>query len=145
MKNLYLLKNTNLFRAAYLRCFSPNAFRNVSLSSNNNRMFFGRHDPFEDKFFGLASNLIRSLEREFDYAKNQFEKTMNLIPPNYLPSLTRPKALETDIFRVDNEGNRSLQMQFDLSDFEPEEVKIKTHGHSLKITAKKEKKVPFYS
>lgn len=144
MKNLNLIKNAKLVsNFANLSPLGAQLTRNLSLSCCKNRLFFGRHDPFEDRFFGLASNLMRSLEREFDYAKRQFDKTMNLLPPNYLPSFSRPKALESDIVRMDNEGNRNLQIEYDLSDFEPEEVKIKTHGHTLKIIAKKEKKVFF--
>ncbi|RNA00745.1 Body wall muscle HR-29 [Brachionus plicatilis] len=140
MRNLSLLKNTKLIKASNFQCLGPHVFRKFSISTSTNRMFFGHHDPFEDRFFGLASNLMRNLEREFDNTKRQFEKTMNLLPPNYLPSLIRPKALESNIVRMDNEGNRSLQIEYDLSDFEPEEVKIKTHGHTLKIKAKKEQK-----
>ncbi|CAF1010765.1 unnamed protein product [Brachionus calyciflorus] len=141
MKGLTVLKNANYLKASNFRSLIGNqSLRNISLTPQNDR-FFGRSDPFEDRFFGLASNLMRSLEREFDYARRQLDKTMNLLPSTSLPNLlVRPKQLETDIIHIDNEGNRKLQISYDLSDFEPEDVKIKTHGHTLKVTAKKEKK-----
>ena len=126
MKSLSFLNNAKVLKGSNFRSLINNqAVRNLSLTPQRDRFFSRHNDPFEDRFFGLASNLMRSLEREFDYARRQFDKTMNLLPTSYLPSLSRPK-FESDLVHIDNEGNRKLQISYDLSDFEPEEVKIKT-------------------
>lgn len=121
------------------------AARNISLTPQNNRLFGRSQAPYDDTFFGLASNLMRSLEREFDFARRQLDRTVGqVLPQTYLPSIfSRFSRDESDIIKVDQEGNRKLQLSFDLSEFDPEDIKVKTHGHNLKITAKREKKVIF--
>jgi HSP20 family molecular chaperone IbpA len=121
--------------------------RNLSLvpRKRDNKSWLSPSGSIDDSFFSMASNIMRTLEREFDYARRQMERsfggsTLASILPEVASRLNR-----NDLITIDEKGNRKFELALDMSDFEPEEIKIKTHGHNLKISAKREKKVnPFF-
>jgi len=94
----------------------------------------------------MASNLMRSIEREFDHARRMFGRNLISLPDptslfriGELPSTSQ----SNELVQLDNEGNRKLHIDFDMSGFQPEEIKVRTQNHNLIISAKKEKKVSF--
>ena len=109
---------------------------------------------FDESFFGVASNLMRNLEKEFDSMRNSLMRSsftptipfINVPRLFQLPSAASESRAIThdDLIVVDDEGNRKFSVQYELSGFEPEEIKISTEGNMLCISAKKEKKVCFF-
>lgn len=117
--------------------------------------------PFDDgMFFSLASNLMRNLEREFDMvsrrpddSRRRLDETRRIqdavvtcpIHGQHISPAFMDKAKSgANYMLVDNKDgviSRKFQLSFDLSDFDPEEVKIKTCGNTINISAKKEKQV----
>lgn len=96
--------------------------------------------PFDDTFFNMASRVMRNLEREFDWVSRQASPRLN---GQWFPAIERSmqENLNNDLIVTDKDGNRKFQLVLELSDFQPEEIKIKTEGHTLNISAKKESQV----
>jgi HSP20 family molecular chaperone IbpA len=119
---------------------STNGVRCFSSSSNSLRS----RSVYDDTFFNMASNLMRSIEREFDNARRLFGRNLISLPdPTSLFRIGElpATAQSSDLVQVDNEGNRKLHIEFDMSGFQPEEIKVRTQNHNLIISAKREKKV----
>ena len=110
----------------------------------------------DSSLLSMAMNMLRSLEREFENAQNRMTKEFKreMLPPIksfYSPLLSnKPMSLlsaenkvnrDFDMVTVDEHGNSKFQLVLDLSDFTPEEIKITTKGHTLMISAFKEKQV----
>ena len=119
---------------------SRNLIRNVSTTTPLNR---GKLVSYEEPVFGMASNLMRNLEQEFDLIRNRlvnrnsiFEDLWNT--PALFPVLD--PFQERNLIKTDNEGNRSFNLSLNLKEFSPEEVKVKTVGQNVVISAKTEKK-----
>lgn len=130
-----LLMNGNLCRQ-----FSLLNQKNLIPIVASNR-FYQRSRRFDDSFFGVASNLMRSLENEFNQMRNSLLRSTSLpVPRIFEFPLEKPSTYD-DLIQVDNEGNRKFELQIDLQGFEPEEINVETKGHLLTISAKKEKKV----
>lgn len=94
-----------------------------------------------DEFFGTTSNFIRNMEKEFDWLRRGIEKNLGLfnnLERNLM--LGERDMAKDDMVKIDADGNRRLHVVFNLKDFQPEEIKIKTHKHNLIISAKKETK-----
>jgi hypothetical protein len=104
-----------------------------------------RHRRVDDSIFGVASNLMRTLDYEFNNLKNSFFKDENLpqfsIPSQYLLPIEQRLPKSEDLIMVDKEGNRKFQLEIDLKGFSPEEINIETKGNILTVSAKKEKEV----
>jgi hypothetical protein len=92
--------------------------------------------------FGMASNLMRNFEREFDYVTRKAYD-------NYEVLDTAGKSLfdmadesfMKDLVQVGPSGERNFKLQLNLKGFDPEEIKINTEGQMLQISARKERKV----
>ena len=99
----------------------------------------------DDSIFGVASNLMRGLDYEFNNLKNSLFKDENLpqfsIPAQYLLPLSDRLPKSEDLIMVDKNGNRKFQLEIDLKGFSPEEINIETKGNILTVSAKKEKEV----
>jgi HSP20 family molecular chaperone IbpA len=108
------------------------------LSKNSNRNLVKRDfDLFES-----PSRLVRKLDREFEYIKNQMLNTIGLNFGLKNPEMINVmEDLATSPIIVDKNGDRHFEMSFDLAGFEPEEVKVKTEKHNLIVRAKKESSV----
>jgi HSP20 family molecular chaperone IbpA len=112
-----------------------------------NRLIHQNRNRFDDSFFGVASNLMRSLENEFNQMRNSLLRSPGLpaLPPIQrlfeLPTFIERPPTSEDLIAVDDQGNRKFQLQVDLKGFEPEEINVETKGNLLVINAKKEKKV----
>lgn len=156
------LSGMRLLRPTTTRCLLAKA--NTLMTSSNLqrhqsliRWPFNRDHNSDDHLFGMASNLMRNLEREFDYARRQLEKGftgLNLsqqktlsAPSSSHKSTGEPKSSSSlvaqdafDEFVITDEatGARRFQMSFDLRGFEPEEIKVRTQGNYLTVSAKKE-------
>ena len=133
------------------RVVSQNLARQISLSSIANRS--NKLIRYDDPFFGMANNLMRGLEQEFDYVRRQMNRRFNMLDKIWDTNdfmLTSPSPLlleplnETDLILVDKEGNRRFQMNLNLAGFAPEEVNVKTKGNCLIVSAKKEIKVEIF-
>jgi HSP20 family molecular chaperone IbpA len=110
--------------------------RFISLVSNKNRQLSKvfANDPFE-----IASNLMRDLDREFQRTRKQIGNNFFNIDTG-LQSLPTGKS-SIDPIVSDKDGNRRFLMTFDMKGFTPEEIKVKTDGRNLRISAKREKQV----
>jgi hypothetical protein len=142
MNSLKLLSRLPAARFA----IQPALTRSISLTGQRNRYGSGWRNPFEDSLLSLGSNLMRSMERDLDQAVRQVNRFM---PTQfYLPGISGQKSRtgsgNNELITTDEAGNRKFSLPLDLSDFEPEEIKIKTdQDHNMTITAKKEKSVIF--
>ena len=132
------------------RVVSQNLVRQISSSSIVNRG--NKLVRYDDPFFGMANNLMRGLEQEFDFVRRQMNRRFNMLDKIWDTNdfmVTSPSPLlleplsETDLITVDKEGNRRFQMNLNLTGFAPEEVNVKTKGNCLIVSAKKEIKVDF--
>lgn len=102
--------------------------------------------------------MMRGLEQEFDYLRNQINKRFNklegdfwedegdyITSPNPLrllsPLQTTMLPMLPDVISTDKEGNRSFNLSINVKEFKPEEVKVKTIGKNIVVSAKTEKKV----
>lgn len=136
---------TKLIRLPILANARLLAPRGATVSQSARMVHKGR---FDDSFFGVASNLMRNLEREFDQMRNSLMRSAfnPSIPFINVPRLfqqpisSNEPVTHEDLIQIDSEGNRKFNVQYDLTGFEPEEVKIATEGNMLCISAKKEKK-----
>ncbi len=118
-----------------------NALQNGRTISNIQLPAFkrSRSTSFDNYFFNNASSLIRNLENEFDRLRSSM--FTNVLNPT-LPMTPISDKISTDIVQIDEQGNRKLNLELDLSGFDPEsEIKIETKGHVLTLSAKKEKTV----
>ena len=50
-----------------------------------------------------------------------------------------------DIVSVDKDGNRSFSLSINVKEFKPEEIKVRTVGKSIVVSAKTERKVRIYA
>jgi HSP20 family molecular chaperone IbpA len=129
--------------ASKLLNLRPLAFRSslvnirfISLVPNKNRQLSKvfASDPFE-----MVSNLMRDLDREFQRTRKQIGNNFFNMDTG-LQSLPIEKSL-IDPIVADKDGNRRFLMKFDMKGFTPEEIKVKTEGKNLRISAKREKQV----
>ena len=100
----------------------------------------------DDSIFGIASQLMRNLDYEFNNMRQSLFKNQNspktsapaenmfMFPPNRLPK-------SEDLIMADPEGNRKFQLEIDLKGFAPEEINIETNQNVLTVSARKEKEV----
>ena len=110
--------------------------RYVSTTSVNNRNRSLITWPFND----VATNFIRNMEREFEWARRNMDRTLgDLSRFDLLPSST--STVDTDFVEIDDKGNRNFRLVFDLKGYDPENIKIKTKENNLILSAKQEKKV----
>ena len=92
--------------------------------------------PFND----VATNFIRNMEREFEWARRNMERTLgdlsrfDLLPPS-------TSTVDNDFVEIDEKGNRNFRLVFDLKGYDPENIKVKTKENNLILSAKQEKKV----
>lgn len=126
-----------LLRLNSLRAAGSRALISTSPANHTKHLRLWR--PFDDQFFNMASRLMRNLEREFDWMSRP---TSNQWFPALEKSLQQQQqSAWKDLVVTDKDGNRKFQLVLELGDFKPEEIKVKTHGHTLNISAKKESKV----
>jgi hypothetical protein len=73
--------------------------KNFSATNLLNRNLAKSNSRFDDPFFGMATNLMRGLEQEFDFIREQMNKRFNMLDKNwsnnfFLNSTTTPLLLE---------------------------------------------------
>jgi len=97
--------------------------------------FYYPPTPFydDDSFLGAASDMIRSMDREFDAVRNRMLHNFS-----QAQSWSNPDISSHDMIKVDKDGNRNFEIAFDMRGFKPEEIKVKTEGRLLVVKAKKE-------
>ena len=146
------------------RLLIPGTWSRLSMIGNVNgsiRHFFYRHPKYLPDVFGSTLNIFRDLEREFERMQRQFDnyfRNQTGINDRSLVSFPRSGTsgekfwsylwiiyvlvlfLEGDMIITEVDGSRKFQLTFNMREFEPEEVKIKTQNGRLTISAKKEKK-----
>lgn len=137
---LQLARNIPKISSAY----SLNLARNMTRSNVASRWALSR--PVEP--IGLmAGNLMRDLENELDLVRNQMNKRFNLLEEGNIWNdfgmnmFMEPLRIIPNNIVTDSEGNRSFKMILNLKEFKPEEIKVKTKGKNLIISAKTEKDV----
>ena len=130
MNALKLLKSAS--RPVIIRQFSMNPVLNRQLM---------RQPSFDDSFFGMASSVMRNLEREFDFMNRQFNKNLMLGSPT--KSILDLDNMLKDCISIDENGNRNFSLKLNVSGFDPEEIRVNTEGQLLQIQAKSEKNVKF--
>ena len=137
-----LCKNMPSNRLCFL---STNSLVNTSSTKKRNALM--ERWPFND----VVTNFIRNIERDFEWTRHKMERTLgdlakfDLLPPT--------STIDNDFIETDENGNRKFRLVFDLRDYEPENIKIKTKDLNfpsmtnkeqyLILSAKKESKVYF--
>lgn len=131
--SLRQLMKLNSLRSVSAANSRPFTATRTSNSNKNLRVW----RPFDDTFFNMASRLMRNLEREFDWVNRQTANS------RFFPAMLERQTenLVNDMIVTDKDGNRKFQLVLDLGDFQPEEIKVKTEGHTLSVSAKKQKQV----
>jgi len=138
---------------------SKNLAKSISTTCTLNRGSFLK--KIDDPIMGASSNLMRGLEQEFDYLRKQINKRFNnlenldsdddffVTSPNPLrllsPLQTTLLPMLPDIVSVDKDGNRSFSLSINVKEFKPEEIKVRTVGKSIVVSAKTERKVRIYA
>ncbi len=84
---------------------------------------------------------MRNLEREFDMISRQIDNGGRF--SRFSPKAIESAAFENDLVVTDKDGNRKFQLVLALADFKPEDIKVRTEGNSLCVSAKKESKVRY--
>jgi HSP20 family molecular chaperone IbpA len=120
--------------------------RQLSSTSVKQRYGSGYRNPYEDSLLSVGSNMMRSMEREMENAMrsfNRFMPTQFFLPSSNAKtntaSLAKSKSDQNELVTTDESGNRNFSLPLDLSDFSPEEIRIRTDAdHNMTITAKKE-------
>lgn len=110
----------------------PREFSTTSVSQSKNLRVWR---PFDDSIFDFPSRFIR----ELDWANR------NIGANQWFPAIEKTMKGLNDLVVTDKDGNRKFQLILELGDFKPEEIKVKTHGRSLNISAKKETQVSLAS
>ncbi len=100
-----------------------------------------RQPNFDDSFFGMASSVMRNLEREFDFMNRQFNKNLQLSSP--VKSIFDVDNMMQNCIQIDDKGDRNFSLRLNVSGFDPEEIQVNTEGQNLQIQAKSEKSVKF--
>ena len=131
--NSFKLLNAAKLARPVIRC--------MSIKPPMNRQLM-RLPSLDESFFGMASNLMRNLEREFDFMNRQVNRfyPSDLTSDRSLFRLDDALKME-DIIQVDENGNRNFKLNLGLKGFDPEDIKVNTEGQVLNISARKEKKV----
>ncbi len=127
--------------------------RNISLSSAVNRSSLARLD---NSVLGLTNNIFREMDKEFERMRKRITNRFNFLTPENLsmqpevsnwlssPFLESEQEFLPSMVNTDKEGNRKFQLALNLKEFKPEEIKVKTVGQNLVVSAKTERKVFFY-
>lgn len=108
----------------------------------------------------FSSSLVHypSRERqqfEFEREMKRMNEEMNKMMENMQRSAPAPAPLQnvddwrlTENFRMENpiqtfaDGSRKFRLQFDMRQFKPEEIQVRTAGNSLTVSAKHDEKDP---
>lgn len=122
--------------------------RTISFSSPASRGALSKIDP---SLTGMATNLVRDMEREFDTIRNRMNNRFNMLSPwaDLMPSPWTFSILEpwqeielpSSLIKTDKDGNRKFELSLNLREFKPEDIKVKTVGQNIVVSAKTEKKV----
>ena len=131
-----------------------NGVRNLSVSSGLKSKSIS---PYNDDFFGSGgSNMMRNFQREFDNMKRQMDRNFRELGglSKYLSPidnfreqdemnkyLSPMNTTQNDQIVEDKDGKRKFQISFSLKGYQPENIKVKTRGQNLIISAKTEKDV----
>lgn len=141
------MNSTKLFNAAKLvASVTKPTVRCIAFKPVLNRQLM-KMPSYDDAFFGMASNLMRNLEREFDFMNRQFNRaweTPSLADKNKTLFKLDDVFSMDDLIEIDPEnGNRNFKLNLSLKGFDPEDIKVNTEGQTLCVSARKEKKVIF--
>ena len=98
-----------------------------------------RYPSYDDAFFGMASNIMRNLEREFDFMNRQFNKTYQV--GSAIKNMFDMEDMMKDCIQVDEGGDRTFKLKLKVAGFQPEDIQVNTEGQNLMIQAKTEKNV----
>lgn len=120
--------------------------RSLSVTNQLNRNIKPNTDDkipmkYDDPFLDLHTNkLVHGLRHEFNYLRNQINKRFNLLNHNVTEDFFMPMSAERNIYPIytDKEGNRHFKFSLNLPEFKPEEIKVKTVGKNLVVSAKTE-------
>ena len=90
---------------------------------------------------------MADFDREMKRMNNEMSKMFNNMQ-KYTPPATVDDWRLTENFRLENpvqsfaDGTRKFQLQFDLRQFKPEEIQVRTSGNTLTVSAKHDEKDP---
>ena len=111
---------------------APSQIKNWPYPSITDMVSPFSRDLSVSSLFGNTSKLMRRLERELDMIRDSFEMPR-------LGNEVNLRQLElTSPITIDKDGNRHFEVAFDLTGFDPEEVKVQTENGKLILHAKKE-------
>jgi kynurenine--oxoglutarate transaminase/cysteine-S-conjugate beta-lyase/glutamine--phenylpyruvate transaminase len=142
-KNSKMLKLSRVFPS-----LGPLCSRNISVTSTVNRG--NSLARLDNEIMGLANHVFRDMDREFERMRNRMTSRFNLLTPEIwsdptafiapMSLLESEQNLLPSMVTTDKEGNRKFQLALNLKEFKPEEIKVKTVGKNLVVSAKTERK-----
>ena len=110
-----------------------------SMESSNNHwgsgsMTSGAMAPWQDFVtpFKQMEQQMRKLDRQFSEMSQQMSMQMSQRMPMQMNKLNQ------DPYVVDSDGKRMYRLNFDLRQYKPEEIHVKTHNNMLSVHAKHE-------
>ena len=100
---------------------------------------------FFERQRSLFTDLFRNMEEEMKIFDTELEQIRNnlfqLKPFDFNGMQSTLLEVENPIV-TDSYGNKKFSLRFDVSNFRPEEIKVKTHGDVLSVYAKHEENTP---
>ncbi len=97
---------------------------------------FSQGGVFQD-YAGSARQMDRYM-REMEHSMGDMNRLVNQLMPVDMRSRQAETWHMDNPIVTDNKGNRKLQLRFDVRQFKPEEIAIKTKDNKLEIHAKHE-------
>lgn len=100
------------------------------------------HYPSRERQLGTFDNEMRRMNEEME----RMMKNMQQLAPVQAPASSVDDWRLTENFRLENpiiterDGSRKFKLQFDVRQFKPEEISVRTAGNTLSVHAKHEEK-----
>ncbi len=104
---------------------------------------FYRAPSVESGMMDDFSSSMRQMDRfmrEMEHSMNDMTRRMNMqLPVDMRSRQAEAWHIENPVV-TDNDGNRKLQLRFDVRQFQPEEINVKTKDGKLEVHATHDKK-----
>ncbi|WAR22330.1 HSPB1-like protein [Mya arenaria] len=97
--------------------------------------YFDRQRDMYSKWMHLFDPHLSAMR--YDDSFRRFESELDRVKRELLKLDTEPADIEVaEPFITDADGNRKLQLRFNVNEFAPEEIAVKTNGQDLLVQAK---------
>ncbi|OQR67540.1 heat shock protein beta-1-like [Tropilaelaps mercedesae] len=99
--------------------------------------FASIRERFEAEMRKMEDEMARFRSMVLDHEKNVFN---NSIAPDTPTPVFPSSGMESPLIQDGAGGNKELKLRFDVSQYAPEEIVVKTVDHRLQVSAKHEEK-----